>query len=180
MQNEVNPFDQLNAELSVPEFSIASEQSPDNFRIVNLIKYSIIIILSVIAVLLIYAVISWIAKNVSLQFFVFRMLMMSFIPIIAMSFITFLAVKGMRSVFSSRQRNIKIIIYSFYDDHFEINTGNSTQKFGYDKLKHSYKILDHIVLIIKGISIQFLPPQVFISDHQMLQFEDFIKEKIQK
>ena len=168
---------QIDIDLHVPKFSIASEQSPDNFRIVNLIKYSIIIIMSVIAAFLLYALISWLAGNVSIQSFFFRIIMMSFIPVIAMGVITFLAVKGMRTIFSSRQRNIKIFIYSFYDDHFEINTGNSTRSFGYDKLKRSYRMLDHIILVIKGISVQFLPPQVFISDHQMRQFEGFIKEK---
>ncbi len=145
---------QIDIDLPMPKFSIASEQSPDNFRIVNLIKYSFMIILSVIAALLLYALISWLAKRVSLHLFIVKMLMMSF-----------------------RQRNIKIFIYSFYDDHFEINTGNSTRSFGYDKLKRSYRMLDHIILVIKGISVQFLPPQVFISDHQMRQFEGFIKEK---
>ena len=168
---------QIDIDLPVPKFSIASEQSPDNFRIVNLIKYSIIIIMSVIAAFLLYALISWLAGNVSIQSFFFRIIMMSFIPVIAMGVITFLAVKGMRTIFGSRQRNIKIFIYSFYDDHFEINTGNSTRSFGYDKLKRSYRMLDHIILVIKGISVQFLPPQVFISDHQMRQFEGFIKEK---
>lgn len=168
---------QIDIDLPMPKFSIASEQSPDNFRIVNLIKYSFMIILSVIAALLLYALISWLAKRVSLHLFIVKMLMMSFIPIISMGFIIFLAVKGMRTVFGSRQRNIKIYIYSFYDDHFEINTGNSTRSFGYDKLKRSYRMLDHIILVIKGISVQFLPPQVFISDHQMRQFEGFIKEK---
>ena len=168
---------QIDIDLPMPKFSIASEQSPDNFRIVNLIKYSIIIIMSVIAAFLLYALISWLAGNVSIQSFFFRIIMMSFIPVIAMGVITFLAVKGMRTIFSSRQRNIKIFIYSFYDDHFEINTGNSTRSFGYDKLKRSYRMLDHIILVIKGISVQFLPPQVFISDHQMRQFEGFIKEK---
>lgn len=163
-----------------PVFYIVAEQSSENFRIVNLIKYSVIIVISVVAALIIYAVISWLAANVSLQFFFVRMLMMSFIPIFAMSFMFFVVAKGMRSIFGRTKSNIKIIIYSFYNEYFVINAGHKIRSFKYEKIRRTYRFLDHIVLLIKGVSPQFLPPQVFASDHQMVQFESFINEKIEK
>ena len=176
----MNPADypEMNNDLSDLQYSIISEQSPENFRIVNLVKYSVIIILSVAAVLINYALLTWMAKNITVQLLIVRMLMMSFIPIIAMSFLCVLVVKGMQTAFGRVKRNIKIVRYNFYGDHFEIVEGARLRSFGYEKLIGCYRILDHIVLIIKGMSPQYLPPQVFENDIQMLNFETFLRIKL--
>ncbi len=171
-------YQELNNESSKPVFHIIAEQNSDNFLIINLIKYSVWVVLAVAAALILYALINWLADNVSVQFLIVRMLVMSFIPIIAMGFLSFLVMKGMRSVFGRKAINSKVVSYSFYDDHFEIMTGGNTRIFRYEEIKRMYRFLDHIVLSIKGISRQFLPPQVFESDFQMLSFETFIKVKL--
>lgn len=176
LSNRSNRSNRSNS-LPPPKYYIVAEQSPENYRIVNLVRYSVIIVLSVIAALLIYAGINWLAKNVSIQFFIIRMLMMSFIPIV-MGFLAVLVSKGIRSAFGRTKTVHKIIRYCFYDDHFEIISGEKVRRFGYNQLKKSYRIFDHIVLIIRGISPQYMPPQIFVSDHQMLQFEAFIEQKL--
>ena len=75
LNNRSNRSNRSNS-LPPPKYYIVAEQSPENYRIVNLVRYSVIIVLSVIAALLIYAGINWLAKNVSMQFFIIRMLMM--------------------------------------------------------------------------------------------------------
>ena len=162
-----------------PDYQITVEQSGENFRSIRIIRYAAGIVLLILAVLLLNRLFVRLSEVRSMQIMMFRVILMSLMPLFVTSILFLSLRRGIRTFSVRRERNVRSVQYVFYGDRFEIRSGATVKRYGYDRLKHIYHFLDYLVLGIRGARFQFLPPQSFASPYQMMQFEDFIQNQIQ-